>query len=55
MTTQFWEQVTTETYLYASKCLAQIEVDSSKHKSYEQHWFPVTVDEMKAHFALYAF
>jgi hypothetical protein len=52
-TTEFWEQVTKETNLYASECLAQIEVNPSKHKSYdEQQWFPVTVDEMKADFAL---
>jgi hypothetical protein len=53
MTTQFWERLTIEAYLCASKCLAQIEVGSSKHKSYdEHHWFLITVDEVKAHFAL---
>jgi hypothetical protein len=52
-TTEFWEQVNKETNLYASECLAQVEVNPSKHKSYdEQQWFPVTVDEMKAEFAL---
>jgi hypothetical protein len=53
MTTQFWKRLTIEAYLCASKCLAKIEVGSSKYKSYdEHHWFLVTVDEVKAHFVL---
>ncbi|XP_068081806.1 piggyBac transposable element-derived protein 4-like [Anabrus simplex] len=52
-TDEFWELVKNETNANAVKCLRNIESNPTKKKTYdEENWFPVTKDELKAHFAL---